>query len=122
MGLIIKVRAAGGGEGVAGPLSNLFYSEQAIALVSAHVHLFNLVPVHIFSSVYAPLHFFRLVSGACTFGIIWCTCTYISSVLLPSVANLKRAAAMARRKFSSNTCSDHMALLQAFQVHTHYII
>lgn len=38
------------------------------------------------------------------------------SVLLPSQPYQKRASAMSRRKFAAGTCSDHMALLRAFQV------
>ena len=42
--------------------------------------------------------------------------SYVCPVVMPSHPYQKRAASMSRRKFSSNTFSDHMAHLQAFQV------
>ena len=36
--------------------------------------------------------------------------------MLPAIPAQKRAAAAARKKLASNTYSDHMTLLRAFQV------
>ncbi|ESO09137.1 hypothetical protein HELRODRAFT_110038 [Helobdella robusta] len=46
---------------------------------------------------------------------IACSLAYKDPFLLPSLPHQKRAAAMSRRRFAAGTCSDHMALLRAFQ-------
>ncbi|XP_061172936.1 3'-5' RNA helicase YTHDC2-like isoform X2 [Saccostrea echinata] len=46
---------------------------------------------------------------------IVCALAYRDPFILPSSPHLKRAADQVRRQYSSNTFSDHMALLRAFQ-------
>lgn len=46
---------------------------------------------------------------------IVCALAYKDPFMLPSTPHLKRAADQARRMYSSNTFSDHMTLLRAFQ-------
>ncbi|MEQ2178152.1 3'-5' RNA helicase ythdc2 [Goodea atripinnis] len=48
---------------------------------------------------------------------IACTLAYRDPFTLPTESSQKRAALQSRRRFTSNTFSDHMALLRAFQVH-----
>ncbi|XP_013858223.1 probable ATP-dependent RNA helicase YTHDC2 [Austrofundulus limnaeus] len=46
---------------------------------------------------------------------IACTLAYRDPFILPSEGSQKKAALQCRKRFSSNTFSDHMALLRAFQ-------
>ncbi|MEQ2296617.1 3'-5' RNA helicase ythdc2 [Ameca splendens] len=46
---------------------------------------------------------------------IACTLAYRDPFTLPTESSQKRAALQSRRRFTSNTFSDHMALLRAFQ-------
>lgn len=47
---------------------------------------------------------------------IACTLAYRDPFTLPAESSQKRAALQSRKRFTSNTFSDHMALLRAFQV------
>lgn len=47
---------------------------------------------------------------------IACTLAYRDPFVLPSQSAQKRAALHCRKRFTSSTYSDHMALLRAFQV------
>lgn len=47
---------------------------------------------------------------------IACTLAYRDPFVLPAQGSQKRAALHCRKRFTSNSFSDHMALLRAFQV------
>lgn len=47
---------------------------------------------------------------------IACTLAYRDPFILPTQSSQKRAALSCRKRFTSNTFGDHMALLRAFQV------